>query len=261
MVNAMNDCSIKCNPLAKITLYDGLGHIIWDKVYKESGAVNWMLQFVNGSTSSGTTPDENQMPVVSAGSNKSITLPTNDITIQGSASDPDGTISSYLWTKVSGGAASLSGTTSSKLIANNLAAGSYSFRLTVKDNDGASRSDDMVVTVNSTSNIAPVANAGADKTITGTATKLYGTGTDADGTINGYKWYKISGPASDWYGVSKPTLELSNMHSGTHVFRLEVTDNKGMKDTDDIKVVVNGGLATVISTGVEPNEQAPPQAR
>lgn len=47
----------------------------------------------------GTTPPANQPPVVNAGSPQTITLPVSFVTLSGSATDADGTITSYLWTK------------------------------------------------------------------------------------------------------------------------------------------------------------------
>ena len=45
----------------------------------------------------------NQPPVANAGTDQTITLPINSVTINGSgSSDPDGSISTYLWTKISG---------------------------------------------------------------------------------------------------------------------------------------------------------------
>ena len=72
--------------------------------------------------------------------------------------------------------------------------GVYQFQLTVTDNSGASSTDIVQVTVN----LAPVANAGADKLVNlpiNTVT-IIGSGTDADGTIATYAWIKLSGPAS-----------------------------------------------------------------
>jgi hypothetical protein len=245
MVNAINACTPKPSPLAKVTLFPGMGHVIWDKVYKETSALTWLQSFTNGSVTSGTeTPTtDNVAPVVSAGSDKTITLPTNTIYLNGSASDSDGSISSYLWTKIAGGTASLSGTTSSTLKAYNLVAGTYTFRLTVKDNDGTSKYDDVKVTVNSTvvtGNIPPVANAGSDKTLSTYTTKVYGSGIDSDGVVKYYKWQKVSGPGCYMYGVSKPTLELSKMTKGTYYFDLVVTDDKGAIGKDQVKIVIGG---------------------
>jgi hypothetical protein len=86
---------------------------------------------------------------VSAGNDQSITLPTKAITLVGSAYDSDGTIASYNWTQISGPAASMQNTDTRKLWAYNLAAGTYVFRLTVRDDDGAIKSDDVKLVVSS----------------------------------------------------------------------------------------------------------------
>lgn len=239
MIDAVNACTPKPDPLAKTTLFSGLGHIIWDKVYKETNAVNWMISFTNGSTSGGTT---NNAPLVDAGSDKSLTLPTNEVYIQGTASDADGSIASYAWTKVSGGAASLSGTTASKLRAYNLVEGSYVFRLTAKDDKGASKYDDVKVTVaaQSTTNIAPIANAGPDKTTSSTSITLAGSGTDKDGKIVSYKWEKYSGGAVTLTNANSASVTVSGMKDGKYFLRLTVTDDKGATDYDNMQVVVSG---------------------
>jgi predicted secreted protein len=185
----------------------------------------------------------NNPPTVSAGSDVNITLPTNSVSVQGTASDPDGTITSYTWTKTTGGSATLSGATTSRLTASGMAAGSYVFRLTVKDNLGASKYDDVSVTVNSSgvSNILPVADAGNDRLITlpTSAVTITGIGSDADGTISAYNWSKISGGAATLSGTTTTTLSASALAAGTYVFRLTITDNAGGTDTDDVTVTVN----------------------
>jgi hypothetical protein len=250
MVNAINACSPKPSPLAKMTIYPGMSHSIWDKTYKESNVLNWMLGYRNGTASTTPPADEpvaNKLPVVSAGSDKTVTLPTNSVAIQGSASDPDGSIASYQWTKISGGAATLSGTTSSKLTASGLASGSYAFRLTVKDNKGASKSDDVTVTVKSSSSTAPVAQAGSDQTISTRSTYLNGSGAAASGrVIRYYKWSKVSGPSNSMNYVSTPKLYVYNMNPGTYVFKLTVTDDKGATGSDQVTVKVTSSTAQVI---------------
>ncbi|HMU46596.1 MAG TPA: hypothetical protein PKC72_09520, partial [Chitinophagaceae bacterium] len=47
----------------------------------------------------GTTPPPNQSPTANAGPDQTITLPVNTVTVNGSGTDPDGTITAYLWTK------------------------------------------------------------------------------------------------------------------------------------------------------------------
>jgi hypothetical protein len=242
MVNAINNCTPKPNPLAKMTIYPGLTHIIWDKVYKESGVLNWMQQFYNGSTTTTTT---NQYPVVSAGSNKTIYLPTNSTSLQGSASDPDGTIAGYQWSKISGGTVSMSGTTSPTLNTSNMTAGTYTFRLTAKDNKGATKSDDVSVVVASSTNKLPVVSAGSDKTISIHSQTIVGSASDPDGYIASYKWTKVSGPSCSMSNTTTSKLWLSYAPAGTYYFRLTVTDNKGATKYDDMKLVVSTSTASL----------------
>jgi hypothetical protein len=242
MINAINNCTPKPNPLAKMTIYPGLTHIIWDKVYKESGVLNWMQQFTNGSTSPTTTT--NQYPIVSAGGNKTIYLPTNATSLQGTASDPDGTIAGYQWSKVSGGTVSMSGTTSSTLSTSNMTAGTYTFRLTAKDNKGATKSDDVSVIVAS-SNKLPIVSAGSDKVIYIHSQTIVGSASDPDGSISAYKWTKVSGPSCGMSNAATPKLWLTSLPSGTYYFRLTVTDNKGATKYDDMKLVVSASTASL----------------
>ena len=52
----------------------------------------------------------NQNPIANAGANQIITLPLDSVTLSGVASfDPNGTIVSYSWTKISGPAQALFG--------------------------------------------------------------------------------------------------------------------------------------------------------
>src|SRR5690606_10939513 len=45
MVNAINSAPKKPNPLAKLTILKGMDHAIWDRVYKETNALDWMMGF------------------------------------------------------------------------------------------------------------------------------------------------------------------------------------------------------------------------
>lgn len=50
-----------------------------------------------------TMNKENKPPIANAGPDRLIILPTDSVLMDGSrSSDPDGSISSYLWTKISG---------------------------------------------------------------------------------------------------------------------------------------------------------------
>ncbi|MCG7860182.1 hypothetical protein MD537_24585, partial [Flavihumibacter sediminis] len=98
--------------------------------------------------------------------------------------DADGTIASYNWRQVNGpSTATIANAGNASTSVSGLVAGVYTFRLTATDNDGATATDDMTVTVNTAApaNEAPVANAGSNRTITlpTNNTTLAGSGTDS----------------------------------------------------------------------------------
>ena len=214
----------------------------------------------------------NQMPMVNAGTDKSITLPLNSLTINAVASDVDGTISTYSWTKQSGGNATLTNSTTKDLLLSDLLAGTYIFRLTVTDNLGASAFDEITISViNSGVNIKPIVNAGANQThvLPNNSTILNSTASDPDGTIVSYLWKKLSGSGGVYSTFSSPTLNLSSLVAGNYNFRLTVTDNSGATSYDDVLVSVanlkisslksnnylieNGTLAENLTVSIYPN--------
>lgn len=88
-------------------------------------------------------------------------------------------------------------------------------------------------------NLPPVADAGADAVfndVDGNGTEtvtLDGTGsTDADGTIQVYRW------TEDGAFVAGGRTATPSLTVGTHVITLEVEDDDGASDTDEVSIVV-----------------------
>ncbi|MBV8253782.1 MAG: T9SS type A sorting domain-containing protein [Chitinophaga sp.] len=236
----------KCDPQMKLTIFNAYGHDAWSKAYdpnyRENGmnVYEWMLQY---STDKRNGPVTNQPPVANAGNNITITLPAT-AQLDGSAStDPDGTISSYKWTQLSGpNTAGISSPNTAKTALTNLVKGVYTFQLTVTDNGGLTATANVQVTVQDVvANQPPVANAGNNITITLPATaQLDGSGsTDPDGTISSYKWTQLSGPNTA--SISSPNTAktaLTNLVKGVYTFQLTVTDNGGLTATANVQVTV-----------------------
>ncbi|MEZ8806338.1 glycosyl hydrolase family 18 protein [Vibrio atlanticus] len=137
-----------------------------------AGLFSWEIDADNGDIlnamheglAGGTTDPVNRKPTAAAGADKSVEGPAS-VSLDGSTSkDNDGTIASYAWSQVSGTAVTLANA--------NAAVASFdvvevaqqetlTFSLTVTDNEGATSTDTVVVTVNPKDtgpvNTAPVA--------------------------------------------------------------------------------------------------------
>ncbi|MDI3322288.1 PKD domain-containing protein [Pinibacter soli] len=181
----------------------------------------------------------NKPPVANAG-NDFTTSNSYAYLSAGGSYDPDGSIAGYNWTQVSGPntATILSGNSMFPTV-QGLVSGSYVFRVTVTDNQGATASDDVQLTVGG--NKPPVANAGADFTVNAATTaSLSASGSsDPDGTIASYSWTQVSGPNTATIASANtvsPTAQ--GLIVGVYVFRVTVTDNLGASATDDVQVTV-----------------------
>src|SRR5205085_406477 len=132
-------------------------------------------------------------PTANAGNDITLTLPVNSTALLGSGSDPDGTIASYAWTRVSGPTTFTLGTANAATTTlTNLVQGTYVFMLTVTDNAGATASDNITVVVNTAPvsvNQPPVARTESDIVLTLPVnfTLIHGnTSSDPDGVIVSY---------------------------------------------------------------------------
>ena len=199
-------------------------------------------------------PTQPQPPVVSAGSSQTITLPTNTVTLAGSATDSAGSIVSYTWTEASGpNTATLGSATSASTGVSGLVAGTYVFQLVVKASNNLSSVADVTVTVNpAVVNESPIANAGNDQTVTLPKDSVVLSGansSDPDGSIVSYEWTMVSGPATPTLATpASVQTTVSGLESGSYVFKLTVTDNKGSSASADVTVTVNGSQTVVVAT-------------
>jgi N-acetylneuraminic acid mutarotase/uncharacterized membrane protein len=189
----------------------------------------------------------NKPPVADAGPDQAIILPIDSVMLDGSAShDPDGTISSFQWTKITGPASfTVSNASAARTAAKSLAAGVYQFELKVTDNGGLSAKDTMRVIVNDPTqqNRPPVANAGPDQSITlpANSVNLDGSGsTDPDNNITSYAWTKISGPSLfNMASANAVQTQVTNLVQGVYQFELKVTDAGSLFSKDTMQLTVD----------------------
>jgi hypothetical protein len=179
-------------------------------------------------------PVDNKAPKANAGADRTVVEGTG-ITMTGSGTDSDGSIQLYIWKE---GQVELG--RGANLVLNNLAVGVHVYTLMVTDDDGATASDSVTITViKADSNRVPIANAGIDKTITvGTSITIVGVGSDTDGTIQSYEWKKNGVSV-----VQAASLVLNNLAVGVHVYTLIVKDDKGAIGTDSVKITVKSTVS------------------
>ena len=189
-------------------------------------------------------PDPNNKPVANAGSDIVITLPVNSISLNATASvDNDGAIMAYQWRKLSGPATVLIADSTAMITAVNFVLqGQYIFELVVTDNLGAIGKDSVKVTINPDPNIAPVANAGPDKSIQLPLNIVFADGRnsyDPEGAAITYTWSFLTGPAgSQVLTPGKDTSSITFIGSGVYTFKLTVTDVAGLSSADNIIINV-----------------------
>lgn len=95
--------------------------------------------------------------------------------------------------------------------------------------------------------LAPIANAGSDQSISVATSVLDGTGSyDSGGTITSYLWEQVSGPnTSNILTPTQSTSIVNNLIVGDYIFRLTVTDNDGLSDTDTVTITVNTTVSAI----------------
>jgi RHS repeat-associated protein len=192
-------------------------------------------------------PPINRPPTVDAGGAQTITLPTNTVNLNGSASDdglPQGSTLSVSWSKVSGpGTIAFSQATNTSTDATFSVAGTYVLKLTASDTELTS-SDTVTITV-LPSNQPPTVNAGPDQIVTlPNSASLSGSVID-DGLPSGSTvtvlWSKTSGPGSVVFGnpnVAATTASFSA--AGTYTLRL-TADDTVLSANDEVVITVNAG--------------------
>jgi hypothetical protein len=99
---------------------------------------------------------------------------------------------------------------------------------------------------------APKADAGPDINleIPRDWTPLTGKASDTDGSIESFKWTRISGPQA--YLLEEESTASARvvwMEEGEYQFELTVTDNGGLVDKDTVKVRVTSNLQKMVIKG------------
>jgi Domain of unknown function (DUF4082)/Bacterial Ig domain/Secretion system C-terminal sorting domain len=184
--------------------------------------------------------DTSNGPTANAGSNQTITLPTSQVTLNGSASTG---ATSYAWTRVSGpNTPIITSPAAVTTTVTGLVAGTYVFQLSI--NGGISTSN-VTITVNPAP--APTANAGSNQTIALPTTTVTLDGSASTGATS-YAWTRVSGPNTPI--ITSPaavTTTVTGLVAGTYVFQLSIN---GGVSTSQVTVIVNAVGSNIFTTQI-----------
>ena len=184
----------------------------------------------------------NTPPVADAGPDKTITLPTNSVTLDGSAQDRENNIIHYGWTQLSGpSTGTIQSLNTPQTTVTDLLEGTYRYILTAIDRYKAVGRDTMTITVNAAA-LPPTANAGPDQTLTlpTNTTQLNGSGSDPRGYGLRFAWDKLSGPANiQIITPTRPQTRVEGLTEGSYQLVLTVTNNAGLSAVDTVVIIVN----------------------
>ncbi|MFH1377354.1 MAG: nucleoside hydrolase-like domain-containing protein, partial [Planctomycetota bacterium] len=181
----------------------------------------------------------NVPPVVNAGVDQTLTLPSNNVFIDGSVVDPD-SVPNVLWNKTSGpGTVSFGNASSAQTTATFSAAGVYVLTLTANDGINAPVSDTVQITVNpEPSNTPPSVDAGVNQTITlpTNTVNLDATVTDPDNTPT-MLW---TGPAGVSFANASAVDTVATFNAaGAYLLTLTADDGINAPVSDSVLITVN----------------------
>lgn len=177
---------------------------------------------------------------VSAGND--MTTMTNKIILIGNAlpgrsKNFSYTIEKYEWRQLTGPNCIIELPNSAMATVSSMQTGDYSFELKVTDNNGATMTDTVMITV-AIRNIPPTVEAFCNTTI-GNSTILIGKATDSDGSIAGMEWNKASGPAGDSIKYFRSdAIRVSFSAPGEYVYRFTGCDDSRACVSVDVKLIV-----------------------
>lgn len=223
-----------------LTVYDGLTNSMSDTV---TITVN-------------TVSAGNQAPLANAGTDQSVSANTK-VTLNGSgSSDPDQGPSplAYNWVQTGGPNVTLANAATATPDFTPLAASTYVFKLVVNDGLADSLDDTVTITVNpvSAQNQSPIADAGADQTVSsGANVTLDGQGSsdpDQGPAPIAYSWTQTGGPGVTLTNAASGTPGFTPLEAGTYIFKLVVNDGASDSAPDTVTVTVNAPSPLKIRT-------------
>jgi VCBS repeat-containing protein len=244
------------------TLNSVTGVFSWTPGFNQSGdySVTFNVTDAGGLSASEvvtiTVTNVNQAPAANAGANQSVNEGAT-VTLNGSGTDPDGTIASYSWTQTAGAAVTLSSATAAQPTFTAPSVGpagtTLTFRLVVTDDLGlASAPSTTSVTVNNMNQAPSFSPAIGPKSVNENVLLTFtvsATDPDAGDTLT----YTTSAlPAGASFDADTWTFSWtpSYAQAGSHSVTFTATDSGGLSASESITITVTDvGSSDVDSDG------------
>lgn len=205
------------------------------------------LRIRNGSTDTyeyfsitrgSVTPPANQLPTTQITTANVFNAATTSVNLTNTSSDPDGTISTYLWSQTGGTTHTITSPSSSTTTFTGLTPGPYQVKLIVTDNSGGQATDYQDFRVN----YPPMANPGSSQILTNGVTTFNLTGivTDVeDGTPAYKRWRLVSGPNTPVWDSTALSPTVTGATNGIYEWTLTTKDSDGDSTTNGVTVTIN----------------------
>jgi poly(3-hydroxybutyrate) depolymerase len=239
MVDAIN--SHHANPKAILTIYQGVRHEAWDNAYQPGHGVHSpnMYEWLMAQSRNRKPEPANSAPVVSAGNDISLLVTQSSVRIEGKASDKDGKIVRYRWTKTGGGDVKLEGADSPTLLISGYKTGRYSFMLTATDDKNGEAQDQVIVDI-LPEPAQPVltVSAGPDLTTNRSYVTITGKAEIKNAKIVSYDWKQTKGSEVTLEGRNNPALTVKGLKRGKYAFAFSVKDDHANIKSDEVELIV-----------------------
>jgi len=200
----------------------------------------WTISNSCGSSSDNVVIITNAIlgPIASnAGTDQCLTSGTTTATLAGNNPSPG----TGLWTKISGGSATITSPTSYNSSVTGLSNGTYLFEWAITRNACTITRDTVIITISAA---ATTAAAGADQTICGTTTTLAGNAP----TVGTGTWTQVTGAGGPVItNITSPTSPITNLSAGVYTFRWTITNGACSSNFDEVVIYVSTPPTTPVA--------------
>ncbi|MFQ5900079.1 MAG: PKD domain-containing protein [Thermodesulfobacteriota bacterium] len=193
----------------------------------------------------------NQAPSAGIAANPASGTVPLTVSFMGTGVDSDGVIVSYLWDLGDGSQSNLQNPTNIYNIP-----GVYTVTLVVTDDEGATATDTVSITVNTPPNQAPTVSLGAGP-FSGTTpltVDFDAAASDIDGSVVKYEWDFDGDGVYDLDTGAASIATFTYNSAGTYNARVRVTDDEGATATDNTTISVSSSTnqPPIVSLSVNP---------